>query len=61
VFLSKELKSFEIFLSNESTAASTAMIEKIPMVTPSKDNKVLSLLFRKALIAKPKLSDKSRK
>ena len=32
VFLSKLLKSFLIFLSNESTAASTAMIEKIPIV-----------------------------
>ena len=61
VFLSNELKSLVIFLSKESTAASTAIIEKIPIVTPSNDNSVRSLLFRKAFIAKRKLSDNSRK
>jgi hypothetical protein len=61
VLLSKELiLSFISFLS-ESTAAKTAIIEKIPMVTPSKDKNVLSLLVVSALIAKLKLSLKTRK
>ena len=45
-----------MFLSKESTADNTAMIEKIPMVTPNKDKNVRSLLFRNALIANEKLS-----
>ena len=52
VELSKELILPSISFFNESTAANTAIIEKIPMVTPSNDKKVLSLLFTKALIAK---------
>ena len=61
VLLSKELiLSFISFLS-ESTAAKTAMIEKIPIVTPNNDKNVLSLLFVSALIAKLKLSFKTRK
>ena len=56
VFLSKVSKSALIFLSKESTAARTAMMENIPIVTPSSDNIVRSLLFRKAFIANPKLS-----
>ena len=56
VFLSKLLKLFLIFWSNESTAASTAIIENIPIVTPSNESKVRNLLVRKAFIAKVKLS-----
>ncbi len=61
VFLSKPLKSPAIFRSKESTAAKTAMIEKIPIVTPSKESKVRNLLFRKALSAKAKLSLSNRR
>ena len=52
VELSKELILPSISFFNESTAANTAIIEKIPIVTPSNDKKVLNLLFTKALIAK---------
>jgi hypothetical protein len=61
VFLSKLLKSAFIFLSSESTAAKTAIIEKIPMVTPSKDKAVRSLLVRSAVVANRKLSANNRK
>ena len=50
-----------MFLSNESTADKTAIIEKIPMVTPNRDKKVRSLLFRNALRANEKLSLNNRK
>jgi ribosomal protein S2 len=50
-----------MFLSKESTADSTAMIEKIPMVTPNNDKNVRSLLLRNALIANEKLSLNNRK
>ena len=56
VFLSKPAKFSLIFLSNESTAAKTAIIEKIPTVTPRRDKKVRSLLLRSAFIANEKLS-----
>ena len=52
VELSRELILPSISFFNESTAANTAIIEKIPMVTPSNDKKVLNLLFTRALIAK---------
>ena len=45
-----------MLLSKESTADKTAIIEKIPMVTPNKERNVRSLLFRNALIANEKLS-----
>jgi hypothetical protein len=38
------------FLKN--TAAKTAIIEKIPIVTPSKESNVLKILLRNALNAK---------
>ena len=59
--LSNPLMSDFIFLSKESTAAKTAIIENIPIVTPSNESNVLNLLFRKAFIAKPKLSFNNRK
>jgi hypothetical protein len=61
VLLSKELILSFISFFSESTAAKTAIIENIPMVTPSKDKNVLSLLVVSALIAKLKLSLKTRK
>ena len=61
MFLSKPLNWSCIFLSNESTAASTAIMEKIPIVTPNKDRNVRNLLFRNALMANEKLSLNSRK
>ena len=60
VFLSIPSKLSTIFFFKESTAAKTAIIEKIPTVTPNKDNKVRNLLFLKALIAKAKLSFNKR-
>jgi len=56
VLSSRVLRLPLISLSRESTAARTAMIEKIPMVTPSSERKVRNLLFLSALIAKLKLS-----
>jgi hypothetical protein len=53
--------SLFIFLSKESTAVKTAIMEKIPMVTPSKESNVRNLLLRKAFMAKPKLSFNKRK
>jgi hypothetical protein len=50
-----------MFLSKESTADKTAIIENIPMVTPKRDRNVRSLLFRKALSANEKLSLNNRK
>lgn len=50
-----------MFLSKESTAESTAIIEKIPIDTPNNDKNVRNLLLRKALIAKEKLSLNNRK
>ena len=61
VFMSISLKSSLIFLSIESTAAKTAIIEKIPMVTPNNDKSVRNLLLRNAFIAKLKLSESNRK
>ena len=61
VLLSKELILSFISFFSESTAAKTAIIENIPMVTHSKDKNVLSLLVVSALIAKLKLSLKTRK
>jgi hypothetical protein len=61
VLLSKELKLPFISRSRESTAARTAIMENIPMVTPNKDRKVRSLLFINALTAKLKLSVNSLK
>jgi hypothetical protein len=61
VLLSKELILSFISFFSESTAAKTVIIENIPMVTPSKDKNVLSLLVVSALIAKLKLSLKTRK
>ena len=56
VFISNPDSPSLILRSKESTAAKTAMIEKIPTVTPSNDKNVLNLLFTKALTAKEKLS-----
>jgi hypothetical protein len=56
VFVSIPSKFSLILLSNESTAASTAIMEKIPTVTPKSERKVLSLLLFSAVIAKEKLS-----
>jgi hypothetical protein len=61
VLLSKELKLPFISRSSESTAASTAIMEKIPMVTPNKERKVRNLLLVNALTAKLKLSFNSLK
>ena len=61
VFLSKLLKSFLIFRSKESTAARTAIIENIPIVTPNNESKVLSLLLRNAFNANLKLSFNNRR
>jgi hypothetical protein len=49
------------FSSKESTADKTRIIEKIPMITPSKDKKVLSLSATKELSENRKLSDMSLK
>ncbi|GAB4155386.1 MAG: hypothetical protein Tsb0033_04610 [Winogradskyella sp.] len=61
VLLSNALSCEVIVLSKESTAAKTAIIEKIPTVTPNSDKKVLNLLFLKAFIANEKLSLRRRK
>ena len=61
VLLSSALRDSLIFLSNESTAAKTAMIENIPIVTPSKERNVLNLLLRSALKANEKLSLNKRR
>lgn len=48
------------FFSKESTIVNTVITAKIPMVTPSKDKKVLNLLLTMACHAKRKLSKKIR-
>jgi len=50
-----------MLLAKESTAAKTAIMEKIPTVTPSSDRNVRSLLLRSAFSAKEKLSLKRRR
>ena len=47
--------------SSVSGAVKTAIMEKIPIVTPSKESNVRNLLLRKAFMAKPKLSFNKRK
>jgi hypothetical protein len=61
VLLSRELILSSISFLRESTAAKTAIIEKIPMVTPNNDKNVRSLLFLSALMAKLKLSFNTRR
>lgn len=61
VLLSKPSRLSVISDFKESTAAKTAMIEKIPIVTPSKDKNVRNLLFTNALMAKIMLSLRTRK
>ena len=56
VFLSSPERFSLMFLSKESTAAKTAIIEKIPTVTPKRDKNVRNLLFLSAFSAKEKLS-----
>lgn len=48
------------FFSKESTIVNTVITAKMPMVTPSKDKKVLNLLLTMACQAKRKLSKKIR-
>ena len=48
------------FFSKESTIVNTVTTAKIPIVTPSKDKKVLNLLLTMACHAKRKLSKKIR-
>src|SRR5260221_14642286 len=59
--VNRKLRLSLIFFSKESTKVSTAMTEKIPMVTPSKDRMVRNRLERRAFHANPKLSAISRK
>ena len=60
VFLSIPSKLSTIFFFKESTVAKTAIIEKIPTVTPSRERNVRNLLLLKALKAKAKLSFSKR-
>src|SRR5574343_1499794 len=61
VFLSIPSKLPSIFFFIESTAAKTAIIEKIPIVTPSSERNVRNLLFLNAFNANVKLSPNNLK
>ncbi|WP_332911477.1 hypothetical protein [Algoriphagus boritolerans] len=57
----KKAKEDLIFPSSESTSVNTAMIAKIPIVTPKSDRMVRVRLDLRAVMAKRKLSQVSWK